>query len=78
MSGPRNLHRLAGALDQLRREAATGECHLKDHPTLGKRCTVQAVGWIEGWDLHPKGVCQVHAEQGRALHYTIHTLEELA
>lgn len=64
-----NLHRLAGALDKLRRETATGNCWA---------CPRPSIGWIESWDNHPKGVCAPHAEQGKRLGYTIHTAEELA
>jgi hypothetical protein len=70
MSGPPNLHRLAGALDKRRREAATGKCLL--HPDR------DAVGWIESWDLKCSGTCPDCVEQGKRLGYTIHTLDELS
>jgi len=63
------LHRLAGALDRMRREAATGTCAL---------CPRPSIGFVESWDLHPKGVCEQHAEQGRRLGYTVHTITEAA
>lgn len=66
MSGMRNLHRLAGALERLRHEAATGTCHL--HPDRPR----PAVGYIEGWDLHPKGVCAACKAQGERLGYEVH------
>jgi len=64
----RNLHRLTGALDRMRRGAATGTCSL---------CPRPSVGFVESWDLHPKGVCEQHAEHGRRLGYTVHTITEL-
>ncbi len=60
----RNLHRIAGALERLRHEAATGPCTF--HP--GR----QSVGYIEGWDNHPKGVCEACKAQGERLGYTVH------
>ena len=63
MSGARNLHRLAGALDRLRREAATGPCAL--HP--GR----PSVGYIEGADLRPRGTCEACKAQGERLGYTV-------
>jgi hypothetical protein len=60
-----NLHRIAGALSQRRRNALISPC---------RYCGLhQSVGYIESWDLHPKGVCQVHAEQAQRLGYTVHT-----
>ena len=50
----RNLHRVAGALAQMRREAATGLCGIGS-------CAEPAVGYIEGWTSRPVGVCQSHA-----------------
>ncbi len=66
MSGVRNLHRLAGTLDRLRREAAAGPCTF---------CSRSSVGFIESWDVHPKGVCETHAEQGTRLGYTVRRVE---
>ena len=63
MSGARNLHRLAGALQRMRHEAATGPCHF--HP--GR----PAVGFIETWDLQQLGVCAACKTQGERLGYTI-------
>jgi hypothetical protein len=57
-----NLHRLAGALMRLRRDALAGTCTL---------CAEQSTGYIESWDLNPKGVCETHAEQGERLGYTV-------
>jgi hypothetical protein len=62
-----NLHRIAGALDRLRKEAAEGACSL---------CPDQAIGYIESWDLKPKGVCEAHAAQGERLGYGVHGREE--
>lgn len=64
MSGVRNLHRITGALTGMRREAASGPCNL--HPSL------PAVGYVESWDLHPKGACAACLDQGERLGYTIH------
>jgi hypothetical protein len=61
----RNLHRIAGALERLRHEAATGMCGLP-------RCTDPAVGYIESWDLHQTGVCEGHRAQGERLGHTVH------
>jgi len=64
--GARNLHRLAGALDRLRREALAGTCAMAG-------CNRQAAGWIEGWDLHPRGICNDHATAAIRLGYVVHT-----
>jgi hypothetical protein len=64
MSGARNLHRIAGALERLRHEAAAGACTF--HPDI------PAVGFIESWDLYPKGVCTPCKTQGERLGYTVH------
>ena len=64
MSGARNLHHLAGALERMRHEAATGPCML--HPDR------PALGFIESWDLQPKGVCTACKRQGERLGYTVH------
>lgn len=50
----RDLHALAATLRQLRHEAATGQCAL---------CDGTSVGFIEGWDLRPVGVCADHARK---------------
>ena len=68
MSATQNLHRLAGALDRLRREAATGPCAL--HP--GR----PSVGYIEGADLRPRGTCEACEAQGERLGYTVNTAPE--
>ena len=60
----RNLHRIVGALDKARRDAASGQCVL--HPDR------DAVGYIESWDLHPRGICELCATKGAALGYTVH------
>ena len=52
-----------GALETMRQEAATGDCFL---------CARPAVGYVEPWDLHPKGVCEQHAAQGERLGYPVH------
>lgn len=82
MSGARNLHRLAGTLDRLRRAAAVGPCYLCEHSVRAEAGWhgpwPVSVGWIEGWNLHPKGVCARHAAAGPANGFTVHTLEELA
>ncbi len=64
MSGARNLHRIMGALDRMRRDAASGQCNL--HPAL------PAAGYVESWDLHPKGACVACLDQGERLGYTVH------
>lgn len=64
MTGARNLHRIAGTLELLRHEAATGPRIF--HPAA------PAVGFTEGWDLHPKGVCAACKAQGERLGYTVH------
>jgi hypothetical protein len=60
----RNLHRIAGALEQLRQDALRDICRF---------CGSQSVAYIESWDLHPTGVCQSHANQARRLKYTVYT-----
>ena len=62
-----NLHRLAGARDGLRREAAAGPCAL--HP--GR----PAVAVIEGTTFRPKGACGDCARFGEAHGYTVHRNE---
>lgn len=65
-----NLHRLAGALETLRHEAAEGTC------ALGS-CGRPAIGYIEGWDLHPRGICAVHEREARNLGYVVHAEPEM-
>lgn len=69
------LHRLAGGLHARRLAALDGPCHMCR--MAGNPNPRASVGFIESWDLDPKGVCEQHAEQGRRLRYTIHTREEL-
>lgn len=61
----RNLHRIAGGLAKLRREAAAGSCQIG-------ACQERAVGYIEGWDLsRPAGVCAKHAAAAPAHGYVV-------
>jgi hypothetical protein len=70
MSGARNLHRIAGALHRMRKEAATGSCG------IGK-CSHPAFGFIEGWTGRPVGVCAGHADEAERRGYTVYTLEDI-
>ena len=63
MSGARNLHRLAGALERAKREALDGPCRFCPQPT---------VGYVQGWNNRVSGVCETHAAQGERLGYTVH------
>lgn len=78
MSGPRNLHRIAGALDRMRREAAAGPCRIC---VVGRGVAPEeappSVGWIEDWTGRPAGVCQAHAAAAPSNGYTVHTIAEL-
>jgi len=69
--GARNLHRMAGVLDRLRREALAGTCELAG-------CDRPAAGFIENCvTLRPAGVCAVHGPQAQQLGYIVHhTLED--
>lgn len=69
MSNVYHLHRLAGGIDKLRREAAVGPCRL---------CGEPSVGFIEGWEPGAAGgVCEEHAAIAPRLGYVVHTLDEL-
>jgi hypothetical protein len=61
----RNLHRITGALERNRHEAATGPCGLPG-------CSDRAVGYVESWDIRQTGVCAGHRAQGERLGYTVH------
>lgn len=50
--------------DRLCREALAGTCRL--HPSF------PAVAYIEGWDLHPKGVCEDCVVYAEAHGYTVY------
>lgn len=66
----RNLHRLAGAVERMKREALAGQCSLP-------YCDEPSVGFIQSWDLRCKGVCERHREQGVKLGYTVYTEADL-
>lgn len=61
--GARNVHALAGTLRRLEHEAATGQCHLCDAPS---------VGFISTWSNHPWGICARHARTAQRHGYTVH------
>jgi hypothetical protein len=66
MSGARNLHRLAGAVVKMQREALAGPCCLPS-------CDEPSVGFIQTWDLRSNGVCERHRREGERRGYTVHT-----
>lgn len=60
----RNLHRIAGALERLKHEAATGPCLLS-------RCSATSVGYIMGTSWRPAGVCAEHKPDAEARGWTV-------
>lgn len=67
----RNLHRLAGVLDRLRREAIDGDCALRS-------CDQPAISFIESWDARPCGICAHHVEEAKQRGYTVYYEGDLA
>ena len=61
--GSRDVHALAATLRRLEHEAATGRCAI---------CGMPSVGFIEGWDLRPRGICADHARTALRFGYTVH------
>lgn len=60
----RNLHRIAGALERMKHEAATGSCFLS-------ACAAPAVGYIMGTSWQPRGVCAGHKPDAEERGYTV-------
>lgn len=65
------LHKMAGVLDRRRREALAGTCALDG-------CAQPATGFIESWDLRPRGICTAHTAEAIRLGYVVHTVEEIS
>lgn len=64
------LHAVAGVLDRLRHEALAGTCALAG-------CDRSATGFVESWDLNPKGICAHHTPEAIRRGYHVHTIEDI-
>lgn len=72
MSGARNLHRIAGALERMRREAVAGPCGVCAHSDPPRPEPLPSAGFIEDWAGYPTGVCERHAKLAPEHGYTVH------
>ncbi len=63
ITGARNIHALSATLRRLEHEAATGQCAI---------CGQPSVGFVEGWDNRPQGICAEHASLAPRHGYTVH------
>jgi hypothetical protein len=59
-----NLHRLAGALERIKHEAATGPC-------LVSTCHNTSIGYIMGTSWRPRGVCAQCKPDAESRGYTV-------